>query len=319
MYTGYIYVIKNKKNTKLYVGQTSKTISERFKGHIISARNYKDENYRIGSPILYRAMRKYGFENFYIEEIQCLCANTKCELREQLNECEMYYIKYYNSLTPNGYNCTIGGDYSSESLKVPVDKYTTDGNFLSSYESASEAIQFLDKEITGSYSHISECCKGELKTAYGFVWRFKGESFDKYNSISDTYVMVDQYDINGTFIKTYQNIIEPTLQYSNNPKCSNISSCCKGKYKTAYGYVWRYHGEPFDKYDIQYKKSSLIKNIVQLDDDYNYVRTYSGYSEVLEIFDISKDTIRRRCNDHKLLFDSYWFFEDDDSLKQYIN
>ena len=57
---GYIYKITNLINNKLYIGQTKKTIEERFKAHIKVARQHKNR-------YLYDAMNKYGYENFKIE------------------------------------------------------------------------------------------------------------------------------------------------------------------------------------------------------------------------------------------------------------
>ena len=49
---GYIYIIKNNVNSKVYIGQTKKSIEERWKEHIYSS-TYRNQ-------ILYMAMRKYG-------------------------------------------------------------------------------------------------------------------------------------------------------------------------------------------------------------------------------------------------------------------
>lgn len=49
---------------------------------------------------------------------------------------------------------------------------------------------------------------------------------------------VAQYDLNGNLVATWKSTmeIERVLGYFN----SNISACCLGKYKTMYGYIWRY-------------------------------------------------------------------------------
>ena len=60
-FMGYIYKITNTVNGKSYVGKTEKTIQERWKGHLNNIKKYKDK-----LP-LYRALDKYGKENFIIE------------------------------------------------------------------------------------------------------------------------------------------------------------------------------------------------------------------------------------------------------------
>lgn len=51
-------------------------------------------------------------------------------------------------------------------------------------------------------------------------------------------IKINQYDLTGNFIKTWDciNDIERELGYLH----GNIISCCKKRYKQAYGYVWRY-------------------------------------------------------------------------------
>ena len=95
--TGSIYIIKNKINDKVYVGQTTQKVEERFKQHLkrlkLETKKYK----------IYDAMRKYGKDNFYFETIK------KDIPLEKLNDTEIYYIEKYNSYY-NGYNSTLGGD-----------------------------------------------------------------------------------------------------------------------------------------------------------------------------------------------------------------
>ena len=83
-----IYCIENLINNKKYIGQ-SKNIYRRWKQHI------KDSE--VKQLPLYKSMRKYGIENFnffILEE----CKIAELSLRED------YYITYYNSYVPNGYN-----------------------------------------------------------------------------------------------------------------------------------------------------------------------------------------------------------------------
>ena len=60
---GYIYQITNLVNDKKYIGLTTSTIQERWKQHLQALD--RGINYA-----LYRAMRKYGVENFLLEELE---------------------------------------------------------------------------------------------------------------------------------------------------------------------------------------------------------------------------------------------------------
>jgi group I intron endonuclease len=62
---GYIYIIRNKINDKVYIGKTDLDINKRFKEHIKDSRRRRCEK----RP-LYSAMRKYGCEHFYVELIE---------------------------------------------------------------------------------------------------------------------------------------------------------------------------------------------------------------------------------------------------------
>ena len=93
-----IYKITNKINGKCYIGQ-SVNIEQRWREHRARYLSIDEENYK--KP-LYIAMRKYGIKEFDFSIIeQCL--------PEELNEKEIYWINYYNSLVKNnGYNISLG-------------------------------------------------------------------------------------------------------------------------------------------------------------------------------------------------------------------
>ena len=108
---GYIYKITNLINQKPYIGKTVNTIAVRWTKH-------KDEAFNQNSPyLIHCAMRKYGVENFIIEELE------KCS-DELLNEREQYWIKTINSYFKNGY----GYKFQINCEQVPF----PEGNFKKS-------------------------------------------------------------------------------------------------------------------------------------------------------------------------------------------
>jgi group I intron endonuclease len=94
---GYIYKIVNTINTKVYIGQTTRSIAARFKEHL---RNCNTASKK--SMHLYTAMNAYGKDNFSIELLE------EAASQDELNEKEIYWINYYDSLN-NGYNMKQGG------------------------------------------------------------------------------------------------------------------------------------------------------------------------------------------------------------------
>ena len=87
-YSPMIYQITNKINNKKYIGKTSQSLEKRWYQHCKNAEYGKN-------TFLYKAIRKYGKENFYIEFIS-----------EGYNEEE---IKLIEKIKPE-YNLTKGGD-----------------------------------------------------------------------------------------------------------------------------------------------------------------------------------------------------------------
>lgn len=109
---GYIYKITNIVNGKLYIGQTRKTVEERFEIHLKNAKKHINR-------YLYDAMNKYGYDNFVPSLIE------ECE-DNLLDEKEIYWIKFYNTINKDiGYNMTIGGGGGDTWTNNPHKKETS--------------------------------------------------------------------------------------------------------------------------------------------------------------------------------------------------
>lgn len=214
-----IYKITNNINKHAYIGQ-SVEIEDRWVRHKWAAFN-AIESYDYP---LYRAIRKYGLENFTFEIIK------ECK-QEELSYWEMYYIEYYNTFI-DGYNQTSGGEgcYGQE---TPVYQYDLDGNLLKIYPSIAAASRILNIKKQNIY----KACRGLLKTAGGYQWR------NNKNDIPDKTTFgqgkrVYQYDIEGNFIKEYASLAEASrqtgLSYSTLKRAINN----KRNQQTSGGYVW---------------------------------------------------------------------------------
>lgn len=125
-----IYIITNNINGKVYIGQ-SKNIQQRWKAHRTRPFNSNAETYN--TP-LYRAIRKYGLNNFSFEILE------EC-LVEELNKKEKYYIDKYNSNDlEHGYNLTNGGDTISENYKLSLEEVMQISFLLSNTELSGKEI-----------------------------------------------------------------------------------------------------------------------------------------------------------------------------------
>lgn len=91
----YIYLITNKVNGKIYVGQTESTIEERFKNHVWS---------REKQDYFHAAIRKCGKDAFVVQEL------GQYETLEETNNAESLWILLLRSFDNSiGYNTTFGG------------------------------------------------------------------------------------------------------------------------------------------------------------------------------------------------------------------
>jgi group I intron endonuclease len=103
----FIYKVINLINDKCYIGQTQNTVEERWKEHIYDSQ-FKDFKF-------YRAIRKYGSENFKVEVLE------EVSTTQELNEREKFWIQYYDSYK-NGYNSTLGGEDNPMNYQENRDK-----------------------------------------------------------------------------------------------------------------------------------------------------------------------------------------------------
>lgn len=104
-----IYKVTNKIDGKKYVGQTIFSLEKRRRRHINDALSRK------GNMYFHNALRKYGPDNFEWIIIH------ECDIIEELNRLEVYYIGLYDTFK-TGYNMTRGGNnsgfkHSSESKR----------------------------------------------------------------------------------------------------------------------------------------------------------------------------------------------------------
>ena len=221
---GYIYKITNDINKKVYIGQTTYELAERWKHHIADAKRYP---YKI-----YRAMNKYGIEHFQIELIE-ECDNSELDIKE------IYWIGKYDSYE-NGYNSTLGGN--------GVLKYNHE-EILKLWNEGYPIVYIANKY--GAHPDVI----GKIIRSFGVT---KKEIF--HRGSGNNRKIIAQYDKAGNLIKIYPSGSEAARQTGNAQ--GNISKCCLGKTKTCGGYIWKYIDEQYtkeEKYELlkEYQKGDI--------------------------------------------------------------
>lgn len=262
---GYIYKITNLTNGKIYIGQTAKSIEQRYKEHLFEAFNMNTQR-----P-LYKALRKYGSDNFKVECIE------ETELKN-LNERETFYIKEYNCLAicGNGYNVTYGG----EGKRVD-------------YE--------LIRQLWDSGMCIKEICEKTNFGRYGVnaalrnyenysvaESRLRGAVYQNIHRIKPIY----QYSSQGDFIKKFENIFEASdelqLSITGIRNALEIPGSASGTYQ--WSYIYKEKISP-----LSYNPRKYSQKVSEIDCNGNVICTYSSAKEASNCLQIRADYIRAAC------------------------
>lgn len=159
-----IYVLRNRVNDKVYVGQT-KNLQERLLQHLKES-TLKQR----GKMKLYRAIREIGKENFYIEEVD------SCETKDEADEKEVFYIEKFDSIR-NGYNSVSGGNGSA------INSSSMRSKFLELYNSG-KTYDELAKEFSVCNATIVRTAKrNNLKRMRKIPADFLLENKDKMTNV----------------------------------------------------------------------------------------------------------------------------------------
>ena len=210
---------------KSYIGQTVKSLSQRAR---IDGKGYKN------CPVFYRAIKKYGFSNFECQILKEIINENPQDLGGQLDYWEQYYITFYNTLSPNGYNVRAGGDSMSIFSKDSITHLS--GSQHPSWRSDIDDEKIMEMYRAGkTLKEISE----ELSLARETVKRHvqdKGLLKEKkYNC------PVVKLNKNGEIVGRWASASEAERQEKVGQ--NSISRCCRERRRPYRGYTYRYEGD----------------------------------------------------------------------------
>lgn len=210
-----VYMHENKINHKRYIGITCQKPTQRWRG---------GKGYKIG--LFKKAIDKYGWDNFnHIVLYEHLTKEEACLKEQEL-------IKQYNTMNNNyGYNLCEGGNLTLGYHHTKNSKLKMSKSKKGMYDGKNNPMYGKNGILAPMYGkHLTEEHKRKISEAK------KGKA--NYHT-KTLYKKVDQYDLDGNFIKTWESIssIEKELDI----KGTHISRVCRGKRKTTGGYVFKYH------------------------------------------------------------------------------
>lgn len=258
---GFVYITTNHINGKRYIGKKVYDKAGRWKQYLGSGIHLK------------RAIDKYGKQNFTKEIIE------NCSTRKSLNEREKYWIDFYDAIDRDDfYNIASGGDGGD--VRVGY----SDVQFKRSEE-------FRKARIRETIPRGEESCNSRLTTmqVYDIISRLKNNEFNadiaKDYGVSDRTIddirlhktwrhltngmvfddisnrngkhskPIDIYDLNGNFVETLESARDAEIKYG--IPYRNVSQVCNGQKRQSHGYICRFAGENFYKYNTLRKNGEL--------------------------------------------------------------
>ena len=283
-YTVYIHI--NKINNKKYIGITRQNPMVRWAN---------GEGYR--TQPFYHAIQEYGWDGFeHLILYENLTYEEACEIEKEL-------ISEYDTNDRNyGYNVSKGGEqvikkYGKDvHTNKTVYQYSFLGDYIQSFKSVVETVDYLGVENIHASTNISSCARknGNHNSAYGFIWSYEylGEKIEPY-SLSEAYgksqrIKIYQYDLNGQFIQAFESITIAANALG--VSSTSISEALDLPYRKSCEFQWRTYLnekgiEPYMK--DPNRNDNLKKKIVRISKNDLVATIYDGLSDAKEDMNLS--------------------------------
>ena len=239
-------------NNKVYIGITTQSVDRRWR----NGEGYKD------NILFYRAIKKYGWDNF---EHEILFENIS---KEEAEEREISLIKMYKSNDPHyGYNIENGGktvgtlaESTKEKLRsANVGKKATDDAKKHMREAQKQRVSrygmakgmggtgeenpFYGKRHSEETKKILQQKNGGTNSA----WYGKKHTDEQKQKIAKAHMKrVCQLDESGNVLAVFDSLHDAAIHVGAKSQ-STIGQCANGKRERANGYVWKYYSEIFSK------------------------------------------------------------------------
>lgn len=246
-----VYRYRNKINNKSYIGQTRQKTSVRSK---FNGSGYKD------SPKFWKAIQKYGWEQFELTILKANCSAEEADLYEQ------QYIIQFDSIK-NGYNIDGGGQINHIVSKETVQKrnvtrkknapnrpkyHLPDELKIRQASSRKNSSAYWDGrkraglKLKGVPRSIQ--VRQKISQKHKASGHRPGEIAILHSITKNSKTVIQYNKKTHEYIQTFVSISEavrvlfPQLKDKKqlDSKASVISAVCKNKKPSAYGFYWRF-------------------------------------------------------------------------------
>ena len=281
-YVGCIYKATNIISNKSYIGQTIRNFEIRKKEHIRNSINLKHKDFNCH---FYRALRKYGKDNFIWEIIEIYKNSDKNIVYEMLFKLEEFYVNKYNSFK-KGYNSDIGGKGSkgrivSNETRLKLRKIHL-GKKMSTETKELLRNQRLGKKL--SPEHIQKIKLNTKKACENNPERSK--------KIKDALQLgVKVFTEDGKLINTFDCIKDGSKFY--NVDASYISKNCKRIAQTSgklnnLRLIWRYIEDDFTLED----KNKLKPIIIEIfSEDGKFIKEFNSAKDLCSFYNLQSSSV----------------------------
>lgn len=211
---GIIYKVINTETNEMYIGATTKSITERKNDHLQKVNNVSGYKF-------HNAISTYGIDSFKWEQIDTALSNN------ELASKEIKYISDFKTLE-NGYNSDKGGG-----IKKTVYKYNLDGSLNDTFQDLRSASNSIDVRK----QDISRACWTVNHTLGGYLWSY--DFREPFVPKSDNRKKeVIQYSLNGNLLASFISASEASRITGISKTC--ITRCCRNERESSGGFIWKY-------------------------------------------------------------------------------
>ena len=253
---------------RMYIGQTTRPIEKRLEEH-------QKEN--SNCVAIYNAIKKYGWDKIEKDWYECPDEDLNFDEELLVREMGTLPPGGYNLREGGGNNgkmseetkrkmseaCSgekhylYGKSPSEETKQKMSEAQLGEKNHNYNNKFSDETKKKISEALIGKTASdetkqkMSEACRGNKHYLYGkspseetkrkMSESIRGEKSHMYGKTGEKHPgakKVYQYNLDGTFIRSFGTILEAALQLEKNS--SNICACARGKRKTAHGFKWSY-------------------------------------------------------------------------------